>query len=100
PLDKKSIRFELLGKTATIYNGSEVNVNWRLNNAFKGAEQLSLNVFGGFETQTSGGVNLNSSHYRYGAYATITWPRLLVPSDWTSTQNYIPNTFAKVGFEF
>lgn len=100
PLDKKSIRFELLGKTATIYNGSEVNVNWRLNNAFKGAEQLSLNVFGGFETQTGGGVNLNSSYYRYGADATITWPRLLVPFKWTSTQNYIPNTFAKVGFEF
>lgn len=100
PLDKKSIRLELLGKTAAVYNGSEVNVNWQLRNAFKGAELLSLNVFGGFETQTGGGVNLNSSYYRYGADVTVTWPRLLAPYKWTSTRNYIPKTFAKVGYEF
>lgn len=100
PLDKKSLRFEILGKTATIYNGSEVNVNWQLNNAFKGAERLSINVFGGYETQTGGGISLNSSYYRYGADATITWPRLLAPFRWTSTRNYIPNTFLKFGFEF
>lgn len=100
PLDKKSIRLELLGKTATVYNGSEANVNWQVRNAFKGAELLSLNIYGGFETQTGGGVNLNSSYYRYGADATITWPRLLAPFKWSSTRNYIPKTFVKAGYEF
>lgn len=100
PLDKKTLRFEILGKTASVYNGSEVNVNWQLRNAFKGAEVLSLNVFGGYETQTGGRVNLNSSYYRYGAEVGITWPRLLTPYNWVSTRRYIPKTYFRTGYEF
>ena len=100
PLPKKSIRLELLAKTATVYNGSEANVTWTLRNAFKGAETVSLNFFGGYETQTGGNVNLNSSYYRYGAEMAITWPRLLSPYNWTPGRRFIPKTYLKFGYEF
>lgn len=100
PLPKKSLRFEILAKTATVYNGSEANVTWTLRNAFKGAETVTLNVFGGYETQTGGKVNLNSAYYRYGAEVGITWPRLLSPYKWAPSRRFIPKTYLKFGYEF
>lgn len=100
PLPKKSIRVELLGKMASVYNGTELNVNWQLHNAFRGAELLSLNVFGGYETQTGGSVSLNSSYYRYGADLTLTLPRILSPFKIDPSRRYIPKTYIKTGFEF
>src|SRR3546814_21127642 len=29
PMPKKGLRLELLGKTAAVYDGSEINVNWQ-----------------------------------------------------------------------
>lgn len=100
PMEKKSIRLELIGKTAAVYNGTEVNANWTLKNAFKGFETLTLSVFGGYETQTGGNVNLNSSYIRYGTEVGISWPRLLSPYKWTPARQYIPRTFLKAGYEF
>lgn len=100
PMAKRSLRFEILAKTANVYNGSEANVTWTLRNAFKGAETFTANVFGGYETQTGGSVNLNSSYYRYGAEVGITWPRLLSPYQWAPSRRYIPHTYLKVGYEF
>ncbi|WP_241788567.1 translocation and assembly module lipoprotein TamL [Sphingobacterium rhinopitheci] len=100
PMAKKSLRFEVLAKTANVYNGSEANVTWTLRNAFKGAETFTANVFGGYETQTGGNVNLNSSYYRYGAELGITWPRLLSPYKWTPSRRYIPQTYLRFRYEF
>lgn len=100
PLPKRSLRFEALAKTATVYNGTEANVTWTLRNAFKGAETVTLNVFGGYETQTGGNVNLNSAYYRYGAEMGITWPRLLSPYKWAPSKRFIPKTYLKFGYEF
>jgi outer membrane protein assembly factor BamA len=100
PLQKKSLRFEILGKTASVYNGSEANATWTLRNAFRGAETVTVNVFGGYETQTGGQVNLNSAYYRYGAEVGISWPRLLTPFPWSTARRFIPRTYLKVGYEF
>lgn len=100
PMQRKSIRIELLAKAANVYNGTEANFNWTLRNAFKGFENLNLTVFGGYETQTGGNVNLSSSYLRYGAELGITWPRLLSPYKWTPSRRFIPKTYAKIGYEF
>lgn len=100
PLQKKTLRFEILAKTASVYNGTEANATWTLRNAFRGAETLSINVFGGYETQTGGRVNLNSAYYRYGAEGTISWPRLLTPYKWAPTRRFIPRTYMRVSYEF
>ncbi len=100
PMPKQSLRFEVLAKTAEVYKGSEANVTWTLRNAFKGAETFTANLYGGFETQTGGNVNLNSSYYRYGGEVGITWPRLLSPYKWSPSRKYTPHTYLKLGYEF
>lgn len=99
PQPVKSIHFEILGKTASVYNGSDVSVSWLHRNAFKGAEQLRLSVFGGYEFQTGGNVNLNSSFYRYGAEASITFPQIVSPFNWSPTKRFVPHTTIKTRYE-
>lgn len=99
PQPVKSIHFEILGKTASVYNGSDVSVSWMHRNAFKGAEQLRLSVFGGYEFQTGGNVNLNSSFYRYGAEASITFPQIVSPFNWSPTKRFVPHTTIKTRYE-
>lgn len=100
PLPKKAVRLEVIGKTASVYNGSEVNLSWTHRNAFKGAENLRISVFGGYEFQTGGNIDLNSSFYRYGANARLSFPRLIAPFDWTSTRQFVPHTNISLGYEF
>lgn len=99
PQPVKSIHFEVLGKTASVYNGSDVSVSWLHRNAFKGAEQLRLSVFGGYEFQTGGNVSLNSSFYRYGAEASLTFPKIVSPFNWSPTRRYVPHTTIKTRYE-
>ncbi|MCL7987855.1 BamA/TamA family outer membrane protein [Sphingobacterium sp. lm-10] len=99
PMKPRALRTELIGKTATVYNGIEGSVNWSLKNAFKGFETLTLTTFAGFETQV-GGAALNSNFIRYGAEAAISWPRLLSPYKWAPSRRYIPRTFASLRYEF
>jgi len=100
PMPRRSLRFEALAKTASVYNGTEANVGWTLRNAFRGLETLTFNVFGGYETQAGGQVGLGSGYLRYGAETTVTWPRLLSIYKWAPTRRFIPKTYAKVGYEF
>lgn len=100
PMPKRGLRVELLGKTASVYNGSEVNVNWQHRNAFRSAELLTFTVFGGFETQTGGNVNLNSSFYRYGIEASLSFPRMIAPFNWQPTRRFVPHTVFRAGYEY
>lgn len=100
PKPKRGLRIELLGKTASVYNGSEINVNWLNRNTFRSGELLTLSVFGGFETQTGGNVNLNSSFRRYGAELALTFPRLIAPFRWEASRRYTPRTYFRTGYEF
>ncbi|WP_345232248.1 BamA/TamA family outer membrane protein [Olivibacter ginsenosidimutans] len=100
PQQKKSVRVELLGKTAAVYNGSEVNVSWSHKNAFKGAELLRLTAYGGYEVQSGGGININSNFYRYGVEASLTWPRVISPFGWEPTKRFVPHTQTLLGYEF
>lgn len=100
PMPKQGLRVEVLGKTASVYNGSEVNINWQRRNAFRSAEQLTLTVYGGFETQTGGNVNLNSSFYRYGTEARLAFPRMIAPFNWQPTRRYVAHTIFQAGYEY
>jgi len=99
PQPEKSLHFEILGKTASVYNGSDVSLSWIHKNAFKGAEQLKISVFGGYEYQTGGNVNLNSTFYRYGAEASLVFPKIVSPFNWSPTKRYVPHTTIKTRFE-
>lgn len=100
PLPKRGLRVELLGKMASVYNGSEINANWMNRNMFKSAELLTLSVYGGFETQTGGNVNLNSSFRRYGAEVNLSFPRIIAPFHWEPTRRFVPRSYIKLGYEY
>lgn len=100
PLPKKSVRFEILGKTNSAnYNGSEVNVNWSNRNAFRAAELLTLTGFGGVEVQVSG-QNKGYNVYRFGGEASLVWPRFITPFKIRDSSAFVPRTRAMVSYEY
>ena len=100
PLTKKSIRLELLAKTNSAnYNGTELNLNWSNRNAFKGAELLTVSVFGGYEVQVSG-QNNGYNVFRLGSEANLVWPRIIAPFTFKASSGFVPKTKATIGYEF
>jgi len=79
PLPEKSIRLEVLGKTTSAnFLGSEISLNWINRNTFRGAEQLTISAFAGFDIQISGQKEYKMYNMdRYGTDATLQWPKLL-----------------------
>ena len=100
-LPKKFIRVEVLGKTnSASYTGTEINVNWNNRNLFRGAELLTVSVFGGADFQLSG-ANSGKNIYKLGTETSLTWPRFIVPFFHVEgSSEYVPRTKATVRYEF
>ena len=100
PMQKKSIRLELLGKTNSAnYAGSEANLSWSNRNAFRGAELLTISAFVGYEAQVSG-QNQGYNIFRIGGEANLTWPKFITPFNIRTTSAFIPRTRATLGYEY
>lgn len=100
PMPKKSIRFELLGTSKTNnLIGSQVTVGWRHRNAFRGAEQFNVSVFGGIELQINGNF-ANTNTYRIGGEAALSIPKFIVPFfKVKSPGEFVPRTNVSIGYE-
>ncbi|TDD98769.1 translocation and assembly module lipoprotein TamL [Flavobacterium cellulosilyticum] len=99
-LPKKFIRVEVLGKTnSASFTGTEVNINWNNRNVFRGAELLTLSVFGGAEFQLSG-KNKGQNIYKLGGETSLTWPRFITPFKMEGSSEFVPRTKATVRYEF
>ncbi len=98
PYPKKSIQVDVLGRTNSAnYTGTQVNLNWKHRNAFKGAELLSVRLFGSTDVQISGqggGYNV----YQLGGEMKLTWPRFIAPFNIKSDNAYIPHTNLTLGY--
>ncbi|WP_090157004.1 translocation and assembly module lipoprotein TamL [Dyadobacter soli] len=85
PMKKKSLQTTLSASTkSNNLGGSTLDVTWRNRNFFKGAEMLALRAFFGFDVQIGGNKEANpnrigSEYIRYGAEASISFPRFIVP---------------------
>jgi outer membrane protein assembly factor BamA len=100
PLQKKSIRVEVLGKTNSAnYTGTELNINWSNRNTFRGAELLTITAFGGIEVQVSG-QNKGYNVYRFGAEGNLIWPRFITPFKVETSSGFVPRTRAMLGYEY
>lgn len=104
PKEMKSLNTEIIGKTNSAgYTGSEINLKWTHRNIFKGAEQLKINAYGGFDIQM-GGKNSQTRRegdiFRLGAQAELSIPRIIAPFRFHSSSAYIPRTNATLGYEF
>jgi outer membrane protein insertion porin family len=99
-LPRKFIRVEVLGKTnSASYTGTEINVNWNNRNVFRGAELLTVSVFGGADFQLSG-ENKGQNIFKLGTETSLTWPRLIAPFRIESAQEFVPKTKATVRYEY
>ena len=65
-----------IGRTSGRY-GPEVKIGFTRRNLFRGGEKLDINLHGSYEWQHGGGEN--SATYKYGADASIEFPRILAP---------------------
>lgn len=100
PYPKKSIRAEIAGTSrSNSLVGSELTLSVLNRNFFKRAEQLSLNLTGGFEIPIAA-LGLVTTTYRYGATLNLTAPRLMVPFHIRyDRRQSLPKTIISVGYE-
>jgi outer membrane protein assembly factor BamA len=99
-LPKKFIRAEVIGKiNSASYTGSEINVNWNNRNIFRGAELLTISVFGGADFQLSG-ENKGQNIYKLGGETSLTWPRFVTPFKIEGSSEFVPRTKATVRYEY
>lgn len=98
PYQKKSLQLEVLGRTTSAnYTGTQVNLNWRNRNAFKGGEALSVTLFGSTDVQL-GGDNNGFNVYQAGISTTLSWPRFISPVYPKSDNAFIPHTNLTLGY--
>lgn len=98
PLKKKSIRLEPeLVTKSNDFAGPGLNVTFTNRNFLKGAENLSLELNSGFETQIKG--QQTGWSYDVGANLTLSFPRYTIPFIYVknSRGKYLPHTDLSVG---
>ena len=100
PAKKKSFQGEINAFTKENNSlGAQVSVNWKNRNLFKGAEQLNIKAYTGFEVSIADSLRNNNS-YRIGGEASIRFPRYAVPFLRIKENNfYPPNTNLLLGYE-
>lgn len=101
PAPKKSLQGQIDGFTKdNNFTGSQLSLNFLNRNAFKGAEQLSVKVYGGFETALRDSLKGNNN-FRLGGNASIRLPRYAIPFFRIKENNfYQPNTSISIGYEW
>jgi outer membrane protein insertion porin family len=92
PYQRKSLRFEVAARTTSAnFSGTQVNLSWRNRNAFKGAELLTVSLFGSTDVQVSG-QNSGYNVYQYGVNTSLSWPRFISPWNFTNSSAFVPHT--------
>lgn len=101
PAPKKSLQAQLDGFTKdNNYMGSQVSVNFLNRNAFRGAEQLSVKTYAGFETSFGDSLKGNNN-FRLGGNVSLRLPRYAIPFvDIKENNFYQPNTTISLGYEW
>jgi len=96
---KKSLSFDVLGRTTSAnYNGAQLNLNFRNRNTFKGAELLTVTLFGSTDAQVSGQFGGGHPLTQVGLQTTLSWPRFISPFKFKNDNAYIPHTNLSVGY--
>ena len=102
PQKHKSLQAELSGSSkSNNFNGTDIAVNWRNLNLFRGAEIFTISASTGLQFQVGGGANaINNSTYKVAT--SLTLPRFAVPFiKFNPTRNQsLPSTTFNVNYEY
>ena len=101
PAKRKSLQAELDGfSKENRYIGSQLSVNWRNRNTFRGSEQLAIKAYGSFEISPNDSLKKNNN-YRIGTEATLSFPKYLIPFFHFKESNLYPaRTQLLLGYEY
>jgi outer membrane protein assembly factor BamA len=95
---RKSLSAEILGRqTSANYDGTQLNLNFRNKNTFKGAELFTLTFFVSTDKQF-GSYNNGFNVFQYGVQPSISWPRFISPFDFKTDDAFIPHTVLTTGY--
>ncbi|MEP6646113.1 MAG: BamA/TamA family outer membrane protein [Saprospiraceae bacterium] len=102
PFPKKSIRAEITGKkTDADFTGTALTINWRNRNTFRGAELLSISLYGGTDVQSGGNQSTsNRSYYKLGSQISLSIPRFITPFSIGKIGTFLPRTRFTLGYDF
>ncbi len=96
---KKSLSVDVLGRTTSAnYNGTQLNLNFRNRNTFKGAELLTVTLFGSTDAQVSSEFGGGHPLSQVGIQTTLSWPRFISPFNFKTDNAYIPRTNFSIGY--
>ncbi|MBW4890828.1 BamA/TamA family outer membrane protein [Mucilaginibacter sp. HMF5004] len=99
PYRKKSLRFELLGRTTSAnFTGTQATLSWKNRNAFFGAELLTVSLLASSDIQASG-QNSGYNVYQTGIQTSLTWPRFITPMRVNSNSDYLPRTNLQLEYD-
>ncbi|WP_461148894.1 translocation and assembly module lipoprotein TamL [Spirosoma pulveris] len=100
PSPAKSVRAELDGTSrSNNFNGTQLILSWRNRNALRRAELLTINANAGIEFQVAA-AGEGITNYRFGADATLSFPRLVSPYRFKYDQRQaLPKTNVTVGYQ-
>ncbi len=101
-LSKKNLRASL-GPVSRSNNfvGSEIQGSFRNRNVFQGAEELSVNLNAGFETQFSNAQDQKVNAISFGAEVALNIPHFITPFKIKNySRRYIPRTVIELGFDY
>jgi outer membrane protein assembly factor BamA len=95
---KKSIQFEIqVQQTSANYDGTQINLNLRNRNTFKGAELFTIALFAARDIQF-GKYNNGYNIYQYGIQPSLSWPRFISPFNFKDDNPFIPRTILSTGY--
>ncbi|MEO6491101.1 MAG: BamA/TamA family outer membrane protein [Ferruginibacter sp.] len=100
PSKKRSLQAEIDAFTKeNNYTGSQVSINWKNRNTFRGAEQLAVRLYGGFEATS--GDSAKNNNFRLGSEVSLRIPRYVIPF-FNLKENffYPPNTRFLLAYEW
>ncbi len=95
PQRKKSLSLQITGTSkSNNFIGSELKMTHANRNVFKGAEQWTTSLSGGFETQISGA---QTNSYSISATTKFIIPRIVAPIPFKNASNFVPKTTLILG---
>ncbi|HZY38792.1 MAG TPA: BamA/TamA family outer membrane protein [Mucilaginibacter sp.] len=97
---RKSVQTDIvLSQNSADYDGTQIDVNFRNRNTFKGAELYTLTLFANRDIQF-GPYNHGYNIYEYGITPSLSWPRFVGPLSFHTDNAFIPRSILTVGYTF
>jgi len=99
PAQKKQLRFEVTALTRNDNTtGTEVALNWRNRNVFRGAALFNIKLYGGLEGQSVSST-VKSLTRRTGVDASLTIPTIISPFNLNTSSKFVPKTKIEADYD-